>query len=184
AKRLLERPKIQDLFVAASTRAQREFVAVLDGDTQRLQSTDGKVVLDLHPILVKLGDRFNILANKIPPDSGRVTILESDQLKTAQRLTRALRFTASWIWALALLAWAGAIWLARGRRRVEVRAIAIGILAAGFLILVVRGLAERYFVNRLVEADSVRPSAQHAFEIITALLKGAGWTAVIVGIVG
>jgi hypothetical protein len=183
AKRLLERPKVQDLFVEASSRAQKLFVAVLDGDTQRLQSTDGKVVLDLHPILVKLGDRFNILADKIPPDSGQVTILQSDQLKTGQRLTRALRFTANWIWALALLSWAGAILLVKGRRRLEVRAIAIGFLAAGFLILIVQGFAERYFVNNLVKSDSVRPAAKNAFEILTDLLRGAGWTGVIVGVV-
>jgi hypothetical protein len=183
AKRLLERPRIQDLFVNAASLAQRQFVAVLDGDTQRLETTNGKVVLDLRPILIRLGSRFDVLESKIPPQAGQVTILESDQLKTGQRLTRALRFTANWIWALAILAWAGAILLAKGRRRLEVRAIAIGFLSAGLLILVVRGLSERYFVNHLVESDSVKPAAQNAFEIITNLLKGAGWTAVIVGIV-
>ena len=70
-----------------------------------------------------------------------------------------------------------------GRRRLEVRAIAIGFVAAGFLILIVRSLGERYFVNTLVKSDSVRPAAQNAFEIMTDLLKGAGWTAVIVGVV-
>jgi len=183
AKQLLARPRIQDLFVTASSHAQQLLVAVLDGDTQRLQTTDGKVVLDLHPILVRLGDRFNILANRIPPDSGQITILEKHQLKTAQRLTRALRFTANWVWALALLAWAGAILLVHGRRRLEVRAIALGFLAAGFLILIAQGLAERYFVNHLVESDSVKPAAQRSFEIVTDLLRGAGWTAVIVGVV-
>lgn len=184
AKELLSRPPIQDLFVAAASRAQKAFIAVLDDNEGALTTTNGDVVLDLRPILVRLGDRFNILRTKIPADSGEVTIMSSDQLKTSQRLVRALRFTANWIWALALLAWAAAIWLAQGRRRREVRAIAIGILAAGLLILVVSGLSERYFVNRLVESDSVRPSAQHAFEIITDLLKGAGWTALIVGLVG
>ncbi len=184
AKELLSRPRIQDLFVNAASRAQKTFIAVLDDNEGVLTTTNGEVVLDLHPILVRLGDRFNILQTKIPADSGEITIMDSHQLKTSQRLVRALRFTANWIWALVLIAWAAAIWLARGRRRREVRAIAIGILAAGFLILVVRGLAERYFVNRLVESDSVRPSAQHAFEIITDLLRGAGWTAVIVGVVG
>ena len=183
AKRLLERPKVQDLFVNASSLAQSQFVAVLDGDTQALQTTDGKVVLDLRPILIKLGTRFNVIQSKIPPQSGQVTILESHQLKAGQRLTRALRFTASWIWALALLSWAGAILLVRGRRRLEVRAIAIGFVAAGFLILIVCSLAERYFVNTLVKSDSVRPAAKNAFEIMTDLLKGAGWTGVIVGVV-
>jgi hypothetical protein len=183
AKELLTRPKVQELFVGAASRAQQLFVAVLDGDTTRLQTTNGDVVLDLHPILLRLADQFNIDKSTISPTAGQITILHSDQLKTGQRLTRALRFVANWIWALALLAWAGAIWLARGRRRLEVRAIAIGVLAAGFLILIVRGLSERYFVNHLIKSDSVRPAGQHAFEIITDLLKGAGWTAVIVGIV-
>ncbi len=133
--------------------------------------------------MIKLGTRFNIVQSKIPPQSGQVTILDSDQLKAGQRMTRALRFTASWIWALALLSWAGAILLVKGRRRLEVRAIAIGFVSAGFLILIVRSLGERYFVNHLVQSDSVRPAAQHAFEILTDLLKGAGWTAVIVGVV-
>ena len=183
AKRLLERPKVQDLFVAATSLAQKEFVAVLDGDTKKLETTNGEVVLDLRPILIKLGTRFNVVQSKIPPQSGRVTILKSDQLKAGQRITRALRFTASWIWALALLSWAGAILLVKGRRRLEVRAIAIGFVSAGFLILIVRSLGERYFVNHLVLSDSVRPAAQNAFEIMTNLLKGAGWTAVIVGVV-
>jgi hypothetical protein len=183
AKELLSRPRVQDLFVDAASRAQKAFVTVLDGHTERLKTTNGNVVLDLRPILTRLGERFNVAEENIPPDAGQITILQSDQLKTGQRLTRALRFVASWIWALALIAWAGAIWLARGRRRLEVRAIAIGFVAAGFLILIVRGLAERYFVNHLIKSDSVRPSGQHAFEIITNLLKGAGWTAVIIGVV-
>jgi hypothetical protein len=183
ARQLLGRPRVQELFVRAASLAQKQFVAVLDGDTTRLQTTNGAVVLDLTPILDKLGERFNIVASQIPPDAGRVTILQSDQLKTGQRLTRALRFVATWIWALALLAWTGAVLLARGRRRIEVRAIAIGMLSAGLLILIVRTIANRYFVNHLVKSDSVRPAANNAFQIITDLLKGAGWTAVIVGVV-
>jgi hypothetical protein len=60
-----------------------------------------------------------------------VTILESDQLQTAQDATRLLRFVADWIWVLALAAAAGAVWLARGRRRREVRALALGVLITG-----------------------------------------------------
>ena len=183
ARQLLARPKIEGLFVAASSLAQREFVAILDGDDSFLQATGGNVVLDLRSILVKLGARFDVPESEIPESAAAVTILASDQLKMGQRLIRALRFVASWFWALALLAWAGAIFLVSGRRRLELRAMAIGLVAAGLLVLVVRSLAERYFVNELVESRSVRPAATNAFEIITNVLKGAGWTAVIVGAV-
>ena len=182
AKQLLARPRVQDLFVNAASLAQRQFVALLNDDKDVLRTTNGDVVLDFRPLLLKLGERFNV-ADSVSPDAGRIVLLHSDQLKTGQRATRALRFVADWIWALALVAWIGAILLVPGRRRLEVRAIAIGILAAGFLILIVRNSAGRYFVNNIVESDTVRPSAKDAYSIITELLKGAGWTAVILGAV-
>ena len=183
AKELLSRPRVQDLFVAAASKAQATFIAVLDKKEGVLKTTNGEVVLDLRPILTQLGDRFNIVQSQIPAGSGQIVIMRSDQLDTAQKAVRGLRFVAAWIWALALAAWAIAIVLVPGRRRKEVKAMAIGILAAGFLILIAQTVSERYFVNRLVESDSVRPSAKDAFEIITDSLRGAGWTAVIIGVV-
>jgi hypothetical protein len=182
AKQLLARPRVQNLFVDASSLAQRQFVALLNDDRNVLRTTNGEVVLDLQPILERLGQRFSV-ADRIPPDAGRIVLLQSDQLKTGQRATRALRFVADWIWALALAAWIGAVLLVPGRRRLEVRAIAIGILVAGFLILLLRSWAGRYVVNNLVASDTVRPSARDAYTIITNLLKGAGWTGVILGVV-
>ena len=132
--------------------------------------------------MLRLGDRFSFIPNleqRIPPGAAQITLLKSDQLKAAQRGTRALRFVADWVWALALLCWGGAIWLVHGRRRIEVRAIAVGILISGLLVLVLRTLLGRYLVDHLVASDSVRP-AQNAYDILTRLLKGAGWTAVSV----
>ena len=174
AKQLLARPRVQNLFVNATSLAQRQFVALLNDDKNVLRTTNGEVVLDLRPILTRLGERFSIVSDQIPPDAGRITILKSDQLKTGQRATRALRFVANWIWALALAAWIVAILLVPGRRRLEVRAMAIGILAAGFLILIVRNSAGRYFVDNIVKSDTVRPSRRDAYAILTRLLKGAG----------
>jgi len=182
AKQLLARPRVQNLFVDASSLAQRQFVALLNDDKNVLRTTNGAVVLDLRPILERLGQRFSV-ADRIPPDAGQITLLQSDQLKTGQRATRALRFVANWIWALALAAWIGAVLLVPGRRRLEVRAIAIGILSAGFLRLPSRSCAGRYAVNNLAVSDTVRPSANDAYAIITRLLKGAGWTGVILGVV-
>jgi hypothetical protein len=120
---------VQGAFVNTASAAQRQFIAVLDGNNTVLQTTGGKVVLDVRPLVLDLGDRFSFipdLSQRIPEGKARVTILESDQLKTAQNATKALRFVANWIWVLALAAAAAAVWLARGRRRTEVRALAIG----------------------------------------------------------
>jgi hypothetical protein len=187
AQSLLERPRVQGAFVQAVVAAQQELVAVLDGNTRLLSTTGGRVVLDVRPLVLDFGQRFGFLQDlqsKIPPTSGKVTILRSNQLKAAQDATKGLRFVADWVWVFALGAWAAAVWLARGRRRIEIRAIAGGLVIAGLLVVVVRALAGRYLVDHLVVTDSVRPAARRAYDIITGLLVGAGWTAVIVGLVG
>jgi hypothetical protein len=184
AENILERPRVQDLFVGVSSAAQQQFVAVLDDDTRALETSGGKVVLDVRPLVLELGDRFELLPDlesQIPEDAAKVTILESDELETAQNATQALRFVADWIWILALAAWAGAVGLARGRRRIEIRAISVGLVVAGFLVLIARALAGRYVVDELVASDSVRPAVASAYDIVTALLAGAGWSAVLVG---
>jgi hypothetical protein len=186
ARRLLERPRVQDAFVNLSSAAQRQFVAVLDGETRRLETTGGRVVLDVRPLVLDLGNRFSFigdLSQRIPENKARITVLESDQLKAAQDVTKLLRFIADWIWVLALAAAAAAIWLARGRRRIEVRALAIGVLIAGILILIVRTMIGRYLVDHLVKADSVKPAVANAYAILTDLLRGAGWTAVIIAVI-
>ena len=185
ARGLLQRPRVQDSFVDVSTAAQRELVAVLDGDTTALETTGGKVVLDVRPLVLALGDRFSIanLESKVPEGAARVTILESDQLKIAQDATNALRFVANWIWVLALAAAAGAIWLARGRRRRELRANATGLLIVGVLLLVIQALVGRYLVGHLVTAESVRPAVAASYAILTNLLRGDGWTAILIATV-
>jgi hypothetical protein len=187
ARSLLQRPRVQDAFVEAAAAADRQLLAVLDGDTRVLSTTGGRVVLDVRPLVLDLGQRFGFLPDledRIPPTAAKITILRSNQLRTAQKATKALRVVADWVWVLALAAWAAAVWLARGRRRIEVRAIVIGVVIAGFLVVVLRALLGRYLVDHLVASDSVRPAASRAYEIITRQLAGAGWTAVIVGSVG
>jgi hypothetical protein len=186
AEQLLARPRVQALFVHAAAVAQGQLITVLNGGSDVLRTTNGDVVLDLRPLVVNLGNRFDFVAklsSQIPQNAAQVTILHSDQLQAAQDGTRLLRFIADWIWALALVAAAVAVWLARGRRHVELRALGIGLVVAGLLVLISRTLIGRYLVSHLVASDSVRPAVNHAYAIVTELLKGAGWTAVIVGVV-
>ena len=184
---LLQRPRVQSLFVDAASLAQTQTVRVLEGNTSRLQTTGGNVVLDLHPLVVRLGDRFGVLANasqQLPPDAGRIVLLKSDQLDTAQSLTQLLKNVANWIWIPALLAWAIAIWLVPERRRKEVRAIAIGWIVAGVALLVIRRLAGSYLVDNLTDSESVRPALSAFWSILSDGLRDAAWVVVVVGVIG
>jgi hypothetical protein len=186
ANQLLERPRVQSLFVSSASLAQAQVVKVLQGDTTRLSTTGGDVVLDLRPVMVRLGDRFGFLGNleqTLPPDAGRVTLLRSDELDTAQSLTQALKAVADWIWVPALLAWAAALWLVPGRRRKEVRAIAVGLVVAGVALLVVRRVAGSYLVDNLTQSDTVRPAVSSFWEILSDGLAESAWGLVVIGIV-
>jgi len=186
AGQLLERPRVQSLFVTSASLAQAQVVKVLEGKTTRLSTTGGNVVLDLRPVMVRLGDRFGFLGNleqTLPPDAGRVTILRSDELDTAQSATQGLKVVADWIWVPALLAWAAALWLVPGRRRKEVRAIGVGLIVAAIVLLVVRRVAGSYLVDHLTPSDTVRPAVSAFWEVLSDGLRGAAWALLVVGVI-
>jgi hypothetical protein len=185
AQELITRPRAQAAFVEAASFSQQELIKVLHGDTKGLETSNGNVVLNLRPLVLKLGDRFgfiNNLADKIPQDSAQVTILKSNDLKMAQNVTHWLEQVANFIWILAVACWVGAIWLARGRRRQEVRSLGIGLFIVGVLVLLSRWLAGKYVVDNIVLSDSVRPAVSDAWDIITQSLAAAGWIALVAGI--
>jgi hypothetical protein len=184
ANRLLERPRIQTLWVRTATATQRQVVKLLDDEGRFVQTEGGVVVLDLRPIIVAIGNESGLvasLADRLPPDSGRVTIVTSEQLGTAQTVTRILRALADWIWIIALLLAAAAVWVAKGRRRIELRAIAIAAIVVGVLELLVRRVAGTYLVDQLT-TDATRPAGQDVWSILTQGLADRGWVLIILGL--
>jgi hypothetical protein len=185
AQELLSRPKAQATFAELASFSQQQLIKVLHGDTKALDTTDGNVVLDLRPLVLRLGDRFGFvsnLADKVPQDAAQITILKSDDLKLAQDVTHWLEQVANFVWIFALACWFGALWLARGRRREELRSIGICLAVVGVLVILTRWLAGKYIVDNVVQTDSVRPAADSAWRIITESLAAAGWVALAIGI--
>ena len=182
----LERPRVQTVWVEVTTRAQRQLVRLLDDDTTFIQTEGGAVVLDLRPIVIEIGDQVAVIgkvAERLPESSGRVAIIEESQLETAQTATRILRSVADWMWLVALVVAALAVWLARGRRRLELRAIALGLLVVGLLLLAVRRFAGNYLVDELAQDDAVKPAAHDAWNILTQVLADRAWVWIILGVV-
>jgi hypothetical protein len=183
---LYSRPRVQDLWVAAASETQQQVENVLDDDTGPLTTVDGELVLDLRPIVIELGDKVAIIgraASVIPQDRAVIKIVDADNLETAQDITALFKSIAPWIWVVAFLCFGLAIWLAAGRRRIEIRAIAIGLVVAGLVVLVLRAVAGRYLVNDLVPREEGKPAAQNAWDIITQLLADGAWAAILIGAV-
>ncbi|MGZ8694796.1 MAG: hypothetical protein ACXWYS_05095, partial [Gaiellaceae bacterium] len=134
APQLLEGPRAQALFVAALTESQRRLIRLLDDKSTAVQEDGGNVVLNLQPLVIQLGDRVAIIGNvagNLSPDAGKITIMKAEQLSTAQDLTALLRTVGTWFWIIPVLLLAAGIALARGRRRIELRAVAIGLIVVG-----------------------------------------------------
>jgi hypothetical protein len=85
------------------------------------------------------------------------------------------------MWLVALVVAALAVWLARGRRRLELRAIALGLLVVGVLLLAVRRFAGNYVVDELAQDDAVKPAAHDAWNILTQTLADRAWVWIILG---
>ena len=179
ADELLSRPRVQGIWVAAASTAHDNLLKLLDDRGTYVRTSNGAVVLNLQPLVVKLGDQIAIvgkLGQQLPPNSAQVTILKSDQLRSAQTITHVLKTVGSFMWLVALLLAVGAVWLATGRRRRMVREVAAGFAIASLLVLMLRRLGGHYITNHLVTTESVRPAAAHAWSILTSLLADGAWT--------
>jgi hypothetical protein len=186
AVQMLERPRVQQLWVGTFTRTHRQLIELLENDTELVNVQGGAVVLDLRPLVIQLGERvavFGNLAQELGPDAGRVEIMDAGQLETAQNLTQALKFLGNWLWVLPVALAAIALWIARDRKRSILRMLAWGSLLAGLLVLVVRRVGGSYIVDDLVQSETVKPAAQDAWDILTAQLRDGGFTLIGLGLV-
>jgi hypothetical protein len=186
AQRLLERPRVQELWVRTITDSHRVLVRVLEDDTGALQTQGGNVVLNLRPLVVQLGDRiaiFGRVSERLPADTGVITIMEADKLETAQDLTQIMNVLGLWLWLVPIVLWAAAVWLARGRRRAILRMIAFTSILAGLIVLVVRRVAGSIVVDELAPTESVREASGDAWDILTSQLRDGGLTLLGLGVV-
>jgi hypothetical protein len=187
AQRLLEQPRAQELWVRTIAETHRRLIRVLEDELDgALQTEGGNVVLDLRPLLVRLGDQVAIVGRidqRLGSDAGRITILQADQLQTAQDATQILKVLGAWLWLVPVALWALALWLARDRRRETLRMIGWSAIAAGLIALVARRFTGSVVVDELAKAESVKQAAGDAWNIITDLLRDGGLTVVGLGII-
>ena len=182
--RALEQPAFQQLFKVALRESHTTLVQVLEGGGDRVSTEGGEVTLDLRAIMVQAADEIGIgdqVVDRIPQDAGRIVILRSDELDTAQNAVQLLK-TLAWVLPiLTLLAFGLAVWLARDRRR-AVRGIGFVLVVVGLLGLAAARLTENYVVNELVARRDDREAASEAWNILTELMRGSFRLMIVVGI--
>jgi hypothetical protein len=183
--RVLERPRVQQLWKEANRRAHKLFIAVLDGKHGLLVTTNDQVVLDLRPLIQRVSEQEGLgsrVAQRLPEDAGQIVIMNGNQLSTARRTVKVVRALSYFLFFLVIALYAAAIWLARGRRRKLLMGCGISVLTVGLLILVIRRYAGDYLVSTLTGESDAKGAVSAAWAIGTELLRNAGINAVIYGL--
>jgi hypothetical protein len=184
AQRLLEAPKVQALWSDANRRAHEQLLEVLDGGGTTVSTENGTVTLDLKPIVETLGERVgaNELGEQLPAGAGRLTIIHSDELEAAQKGVKLLRHLPIVLTLLALVLFGLAIWFGGPRRREALRAVGIGFIVAGAIVLLLRSLGGHYVVDALAKTDSGKPAFGEVWDIATSLLADVARSTLAFGV--
>jgi hypothetical protein len=172
ANELLQAPRTQALWADINRRVHSDLVAILENKpTGRLVTTgeNGDVVLDLTPLIQRLAGRLG-LSPTLPPGTGNIVILKSDQLDPARTAVRGVKVLSTFIALVVVALYALAVYLARGFRRRALRTIGIELLVIGVLLLVVRRLVGHAIVNELT-SDVTDKAGLATWLIATGLLK-------------
>ena len=182
---LLESSTAQSLWQDANRAAHEQLLAVLEDKQEAVSTNNGEVTLNLGGLVTNLAEQIGIganLAEKLPPDAGNLTILRSDQLKTAQNITAAVKGLALILSLLTFLTFGLAIYLSREGRWVTVLFCGVGLIAAAFAVIVARQVAGGVVTGQLVEDESVRPAADAAWSISTSLMSSIATTVIVIGV--
>jgi uncharacterized membrane protein YozB (DUF420 family) len=185
AEKVLETSTAQTLWEDANRSAHEQLVSVLEDKGDTVSTSEGDVSLNLGSLLTNLASQVGIgesLAEKLPPDAGQIQILHSDELKTAQNVTIAIKGLALLLSILTFAAFAGAIYLSRGGRWVTVLFSGIGLIAAGFAVIVARHIAGGIVIDQLVDVESAKPAGEAAWGIATSLMTSIATTVIVVGV--
>jgi hypothetical protein len=185
AREVLSRPRAQQSWAQANREAQQTLLKILDGGSATVSTQGGAVVLDLRALLAQMQDRVGIggrLGAKLPDSAAQITIMRSDQLKTAQSGLKVVRGLPIVLVALSLGLFGLALALAPTWRRQAMRAYGIGLVLAGAAALLTQAQAGDALVKALVDTAAAEPAANAAWTISTTLLSQAAAATVGYGV--
>jgi len=185
ANQVLQTSTAQELWKSANRTTHEQLLEVLEEKEGTVSTEEGEVSLNLGSLVTNLADQVGIgadLAERLPADAAQITILRSDQLKTAQDIVVAVKGLALLLSLLTFLCFGLAIYLSREGRWVTVLFCGVGLVAAGFAVIVAREVAGGIVVGQLVQEESVEPAAEAAWSIGTSLMTSIATTVIVVGV--
>lgn len=207
--RLLATSAAQELWRRSNKAAHEQLLRILNGGGKAVSTENGVVALNLHELVTELGNRLGVgsqvtaareklaggtgaqvkstaeqkLGVTLPANTGRIVIMRSDQLKTAQDIVKAIKGLALVLPLVALALFALAVWLARGWRRHALRSSGWCFFGVGIALLVLRRVAGEAVVKGLVANPANKDAANAVWSIGTSLLYDIAIAMVLYGLV-
>jgi len=193
APKVLASPQVQAAWVQANIAAHKQLLKVLNGGGSVVSTKSGVVTLNLQALVKQLAATLGItsqvlavqqkLGITVPPSAGQLVIMRSDQLGTAQDLANAVKSLAIVLPAIALLLFALAVYLARGRRLQTLRTTGWCFVVIGIVLLLIRRVGGDEIVNGLVKVASNKPAVHDVWTIATSLLYAIAVAMIAYGLV-
>ncbi len=206
--KLLATPQVQLLWINANRTAHDQLMRILNGGGKAVSTENGEVALNLRQLVTELGSQLGIssqvnsareklnsaegLAAKgaaekklgivLPTSAGKIVIMRSSELKTAQDIVKGVKGLAILLPLLALALFALAVWLAHGWRRYALRTTGWCLFGIGVALLLLRRVGEQQVVNNLVAVQANRPAAEDVWSIATTLLYDIAIAMVLYGL--
>ncbi len=201
--------QFRSVWVSLNRFAHQKVIAFLDGDSEIIQADDGKVQLNLMPIVGEVLDRLpsgllgegsvpdisvdlpmdearrlissylGLRQDAIPEDFGQITIFESDRLETVQRALAAFNNLVVVMVIATLAMGAVTIVLSRRRRRTVV---ALGIGAA--VTVAMAWALLRVIGNQVADSLANESAGKVAGDVFNSLLSDLRSTTTIVLVAG
>ena len=185
-EQIIASSSFQSVWQEANRTAHEAAVRILRDETiDSVSTADGAIVLNLGTAVRNLGQEVGVpeaALDQLPDDVGQITVLKSSELANAQNAVKVLDFTSWFLYIVVVAMYVGAVYLAVGRRRQMLRSVGIGLIVAGFTLLLLRQVGIRVSVESFVEDATNKPLAELVASVLTELLRQMAWTGIVYGV--
>lgn len=181
---LLGTAQVRNAWHTANEVAHQTLVNVLEDRMKYGSSSDGKVVLDLGSVIKSVATQLGLpraVIDKIPADAGQITLIDSKDLATAQKLVRILNWANLVLSVLILALFALVVWLAAGARRRMVRNIGWSLAIVGLVLMIVRRVTGNVVVGIISDAR-YSAAGKVVYAIASELLFRTAWIIAAFGV--
>jgi hypothetical protein len=181
----LQRPRVQQLWINATSNTHQKLVNVLENKTgDGITAGNGEVTLQLGALVQRTAAELGLpgdVAARIPPEAGTIKVMSSSNLSAAQTGVQAVRIFGRWLLVLVIAMYVLAAYLARGARRIAIRRVGWALVLLGLLLVVTRKIVGNYVVEAIT-SPAYHGTGHRVWAIGTAVLGQIGWASVFYGL--